>query len=322
MSIKPVTVMITLLVLVLSSAAFARQEVSPPPEAAGQGGSGAAAAAAQGREDDRAPIHKQEQWQFFAAPYLWIPGTSINATFLGHTSSASEGWYDIVPHLFSNAIGAMGRFEAWKGRWGIYLDSYFVYVGDSGSDSAGKTIDLSKRLGTPATLVLNGDLKFISRAANVDFGPRFLVGTVPLSSAKPLPALSFELLGGGRYNFYNQYIRLNLSATITGLPQTLTGGGSFVGKTDKSFLEPFLGWRAGLWINTNWVAMLRFTVGGFGLAEANTFDMDMELDLGYKVHQNIYAYAGWRARYEQFSATDFSLKAWLNGPILGAVFTF
>ncbi len=68
--------------------------------------------------------------------------------------------------------------------------------------------------------------------------------------------------------------------------------------------------------------LVRFTVGGFGFADDNNLDLDMELDLGYKVHKNIYAYAGWRARYEQFSTNALSLNSWFNGPVLGAVFAF
>ncbi len=282
-----------------------------------------AEAAVQAKEDTRVPVQKEE-WQFFASPYLWIPGASLNTTLGGHTSSISEGWYDIVPHLFSNVIGAMGRFEAWKGKWGIYVDSYYIYIGDSVSDSAGKTIDLGRRLHIPFSLQLNGDLKFISRAAGVDFGPRYLVGTVPLSHDKPLPLLSFEVLGGGRYNFYNQYLKLGLNATLTGPLGNLSiaRGGVFVNKIERSFLEPFLGMRLGLYLNPKMVALLRFTVGGFGFAEDNNFDMDMELDFGYKVHKNIYAYAGWRAYYVSCSSNDFSLSNWFNGPILGAAFTF
>jgi hypothetical protein len=304
---------IAILLLVFASAqGFAATDAGKPPEEI-----------TQAKEDERVPVQKEE-WQFFAAPYLWIPGMSVNTTFLGHTSSVSQGWYDLVPRLFSNAIGAMGRFEAWKGRWGIYVDSYFVYLGGSASDNGGKNIDLGQRLhlNVPVTLQLNGDLKFISRAANVDFGPRYLVGTVPLSSDTPLPLLSFEVIGGGRYNFYNQYLKLNLNATLTGPQQTKTAGGVLISKVDRSFLEPFLGMRLGLWINPKMVALLRFTVGGFGFAEDNNFDMDMELDLGYKVHRNIYAYVGWRARYEQFSTNAISLNGWFNGPILGAVFAF
>ena len=248
---------------------------------------------------------------------------NVNTTFLGHTTSVSKGWYDMVPKLFSDVFGVMGRFEAWKGRWGIYVDSYFTYLGASASDSAGKTIDGRRlNLNVPVNLELNGNLKIISRAANVDFGPRYLVGTVPLGGDKPMPLLSFEVLGGGRYNFYNQYLKLNLNATVTGAQQTRTAGGVLVIKAERSFLEPFLGGRLGLWVNPKMAVLLRFTVGGFGLAEDNNLDLDMELDVGYKVHKNIYAYAGWRARYVNFSSNALSLNAWFNGPVLGAVFAF
>jgi hypothetical protein len=309
-NLKKALLIITLLLMLPCTAGYAAGEAGKPPEEA-----------VQAKEDERVPVQKEE-WQFFVAPYMWIPGMNINTTFLGHTSTVSQGWYDMVPRLFSNAIGTMGRFEAWKGRWGIYVDSYFTYLGASDSDSGGKTIDLSRRLNIPATLVLNGDLKIISRAANVDFGPRYLVGTVPLSGDNPLPLLSFEVLGGGRYIFYNQYIKLNLNATVTGPLQTKTAGGVLVSKFERSFLEPFLGGRLGLWINPKVAVLLRFTVGGFGLAEDNNLDLDMELDVGYKVHKNIYAYAGWRAHYVSFSADGLSSNAWLNGPILGAVFAF
>lgn len=160
-ALRPAIIVLLLLVSGPIQGYAATAESSTPPDAV-----------AQAKEDDRVPIHKQDQWQFFVSPYLWVPGASLNTTFSDHTSSASVSWYDIVPHLFSNAIGVMGRFEAWKGRWGIYVDSYYIYVGDSVSDSAGKTIFLGSRGRIPVKLLLNGDLKFISRAASVDFGPR------------------------------------------------------------------------------------------------------------------------------------------------------
>jgi len=310
--LKNALFVITLLLMLPCTAGYAAGEDGKPPEEV-----------VQAKEDMRVPVQKEE-WQFFVAPYMWVSGMDVNTTFLGHTTTVSQGWYDMVPRLFSTAIGAMGRLEAWKGRWGIYVDSYFTYLGASPSDSAGKTIDLGRRLNLniPLTLQLNGDLKIISRAANVDFGPRFLVGTLPLNADKPLPLLSFEVIGGGRYNFYNQYIKLNLDATLTGPLQTRTAGGVLVSKVERSFLEPFLGMRFGLWINPKVAALLRFTVGGFGFAEDNNLDLDMELDLGYKVHKNIYAYAGWRARYVTFSTNNLSFSAWFNGPVLGAVFAF
>ena len=134
--------------------------------------------------------------------------------------------------------------------------------------------------------------------------------------------MSFEVIGGGRYNFYNQYLKLNLNATLTGSQQTASAGGILVNKIDRSFLEPFLGMRLGFWLNPKMIVLLRATVGGFGFAADNNLDSDMELDIGYRVHQNIYAYVGWRARFEKFSQDDLSVDAWFNGPILGAVFAF
>jgi hypothetical protein len=72
------------------------------------------------------------------SPYVWIPGMNIQATVTGHTSIINVPWWDIASKLFSNTMGVMGRFEAWKGRWGLYLDSCFVYLGGTTSDSIGK----------------------------------------------------------------------------------------------------------------------------------------------------------------------------------------
>ena len=57
----------------------------------------------------------------------------------------------------------------------------------------------------------------------------YLVGTVPLNADKPLPVLSWELLGGLRYTYYNQDTSLGLNATLTGpLDRVqISRGGSF-----------------------------------------------------------------------------------------------
>ena len=34
------------------------------------------------KEDDRLPIHKQDEWQFFLSPYVWIPGINANRQHL------------------------------------------------------------------------------------------------------------------------------------------------------------------------------------------------------------------------------------------------
>ena len=77
------------------------------------------------KEDDRLPIYK-EGWQFFLAPYLWIPGVHLSLSHQGRfsgTTVANVPWYELVPLLFSKAIGGMGRVEVWNGRWGVFSDN-------------------------------------------------------------------------------------------------------------------------------------------------------------------------------------------------------
>ena len=311
-------VAVFLLIVCLSPWGYAEVGKGSPPEAA----STTTEATANTKEDERLPIHKQDQWQFFFAPYLWVPGMNVNTTISRHTSSVNQGWWDIVPKLFSSAIGGMGRFEVWKGKWGFFVDSYIIYLGGNVTDSPGRTIDLGRSAGIPLYLTLNGNLKYITRAGNIDFGPRYLLGTVNLSADKPLPVLSVEVLGGGRFNAYSQYLKLDLDARFTAPQQIMAVGRSYVSKVERYYIEPMLGMRFGLWLSPHAVITFRGTVGGFGLVADNNLDSDMELTFGYKVNKKIYAYLGYRARFESASKEAISLNGWFHGPILGTVFTF
>ena len=271
------------------------------------------------KEDNRLPFQQADQWQFFFTPYLWIPGLNLNFTFSGHSSGISEPWWDIAGKLFTDAIGAMGRFEARKNRWGFYLDSYSIYLQGNVSDSVGKEITLGR---LQRTLELSGDLNYIVRAGSLDFGLRYLVGTLPLKAEKPVPVLSFEALGGGRFNWYNQDLTLGVSATFTGGVLDPTAGSTFSDSFEREYVEPFLGMRLGLWLTEMAVITFQGTVGGFGIMNDNNLDSVLELAFGYRVHKSICTYLGYRARYEQADKGQISISGWFDGPMLGAMFAF
>ena len=154
-----------------------------------------------GQSRRRPPPHlPQEEWQFYVSPYIWIPGVNLNINALRASTSTNIPWWDIASRLFSHAIGVMGRAEAWKGRWGLYFDGYYTYLGGSDSQvgatrtqSLGPvnfTIDKPVHLGD-ATFRLNipgqasgtisltpsGSASYISRVGSLDMGGRYLVGT-------------------------------------------------------------------------------------------------------------------------------------------------
>jgi hypothetical protein len=342
----------------LGAAVSAQQEVPPPPEAAGT----AQAAAGKTKEDDRLPIHKQDEWQFFLTPYLWITGINGNISTLKGTINPAIPWWDVAGDLFSKAIGIMGRAEVWKGRWGVYLDGYYTYMGSSSSGVGASqektfgpvdfTINKQLHLGgldisVPIqgqlgpgniTLTPSGSVKYISRLGNLDLGLRYLVGTWPLSAEKPLPALSLEILGGPRLNSINQYLRINLSTIkIANVPIDI-GKFSLVGKHQKvkngslvidynnQYVEPFLGVRLGLWLSPKFVVNLKGDVGGFGLVGDDHVDCNLEAMLGYRVSKHVYAWAGYRAHgaWYDFGQDLVQVKVamWVHGPALGMTYAF
>jgi hypothetical protein len=342
----------------MSPSGYATEGAGTPPGAA----STTPAAAEKTKSDDRLPIHKQDEWQFFLSPYMWITGINANVSTLKSTTTTAIPWWDVAAALFSKTIGMMGRAEVWKGRWGVYLDGYFTYVGASGSQVGATqektfgpvdfTINKQIHLGgldinVPIqgqigpgniTLTPSGSVKYISRLGNLDLGGRFLVGTWPLSAEKPLPAVSLEILGGPRFNSINQYIRINLSAikianvpidigrfSLVGKYQTVKNG-SLVIDYNNQYFEPFLGVRLGLWLSPKFLVSLKGDVGGFGLVGDDHVDCNMEALLGYRVSQHVYAYAGYRAHGAWYNfgqdLVQVNVAMWAHGPVLGMTYAF
>ncbi len=318
---------ITIILLSLCTAAYPQEE---PASAKGEPGSAQEKAIA-AKEDDRLPIFK-EGWQFFLAPYLWIPGAHLDLSHQGRfsgTTVADVPWYNLVPLLFSKAIGGMGRVEIWNGRWGLISDTNFIYIGDSVSAGGARELKLNLRrlpVTIPVRLQLSGDLKIWTRLLWQDVGVRYLLGTVPLNADKLLPVVSCELLGGLRYTYYNQATSLGLNATLTGPfgQEQISRGGSFFDAVHLSIFEPFIGMRIGLWFTPKVNLLLKADCGGFGFVAYNNVDSVLEALVGYQVHKNIRIYGGYRGRYFSGSGStkDIAAHGWFHGPMLGSVFSF
>jgi hypothetical protein len=299
--------------------------------------------AAQATDDDRLPIYPRDEWQVFVSPYLWIPGINASISSLGSEVSPNVPWWDVASRLFSNAIGVMGRAEAWKGRWGLYVDGYFMYLGLSGSE-VGATKEKTLGPGPGGllsgniTLTPSGDATLITRIGSLDMGGRYLVGTWPMEPSQQFPVLSLEMLGGLRWNSFNQFMKINLSNIRVGTAnldlrhfsfsashQSIRNGSYTLDYTLNVF-EPFIGPRISFWLNPKWVLTLKGDVGGFGFVAYNDVSCNLEALLGYQVNQALYAYAGYKARGAWFSFGEgidkISFAGWLHGPVLGVAYKF
>lgn len=318
---------IIILLLYLSTTAYSQEKLGPTEEKPGVTQEKATAA----KEDDRLPIYK-EGWQFFLAPYLWIPGAHLSLSHQGRfsgTTVANVPWYELVPLLFSKAMGGMGRVEIWNGRWGVFSDTTFLYIGESISGGGAREFKLNPKklpVTIPVRLQLSGDMKIWTRLLWQDVGVRYLLGSVPLKAEKTLPVVSFELLGGLRYTYYNQDTSLGLNATLSDPLDRLqiSRGGSFFSSVQLSIFEPFVGMRVGFWFTPKLNLLLRADCGGFGFVAYDNVDSVLEALLGYQVQKNIRIYGGYRGRYFSGSGStkNIAIHGWFHGPMLGAAFNF
>jgi hypothetical protein len=355
-------IIVILLLMSVPPSGYAAEGAGYLPGAAGPTPAAAEKGAEKAKEDDRLPIQKQDEWQVFLSPYMWITGLNANLSTLKQTTTTVIPWWDVLSALFSKTVGVMGRAEVWKGRWGFYLDGYYTYVGVSGSQvgashetsfgpvdfTLNKQIHLGRLdINVPipgqigpgnVTMTPSGSVKYISRIGNLDLGLRFLVGTWPLSAEKPLPAVSLELLGGPRFNSINQYIRVNLQAikianvpidigrfSLVGKYQTVKNG-SLVIDSNNQYFEPFLGARLGLWLTPKVIATLKGDVGGFGLVSDDHVDCNLEALLGYRISKHVYAWGGYRAHGAWYNLgkdlVQINLAMWAHGPVLGMTYAF
>jgi hypothetical protein len=301
------------LALLLSAVVFAQAAADP-----------AKAAPVSSEQDNHLPIYR-EGWQFFVAPYIWVGGSNQNITKQGSnlgTTKINIPWYDLVPKLFSTVFGAMGRVEVWNGKWGFFAENLLMYIGDTVSGTGHKQINAT-RIPVPLTLTLSGRAKVIIRQGGLDVGGRYLLATVPLGPAQT-PVLSFELLGGLRYAWYNQFTGLGLNATLTDPSgQTLlTRAGSAGNSFRLSLVGPFLGIRTGLWLTEKLTLLTKAEIGEFGIVGADYLDCILEATAGYQVQQHTRIYLGYRALYYTFDTGSIKSHGWYSGPILGAVFNF
>jgi hypothetical protein len=315
----------------------------------------------QAQDDDKLPIYPRDEWQVYVSPYIWIPGINASVSALRGSTNTNIAWWDVASRLFSNAIGVMGRAEAWKGRWGLYFDGFYSYIGLTGSvvgATQNQTLgpvnfNLSKevnlgdqtiRLNIPGqasgfiSVTPSADARYISRMVSLDMGGRFLVGAWPMEAGQQFPVLSLEVLGGLRFNSFNQFLRINYSKLVIGgatvdfrklslsAQRQVIQNGSYTLDATLQVFEPYIGPRIYIWLGPKFLLSFKGTVGGFGVVAYNDLTCDLEALLGYRVNKNIYAYGGYRARGTWLSVgrdeDKIKIAGWLNGPVLGFSYKF
>jgi hypothetical protein len=254
-------------------------------------------------ENPKADPSKEDIWQFTFIPYLWLPSVDARATVEGTTQKVKLTFSDILDSF--DLFGIMGRFEAWKGRWGLIFDLLYADL-DGDFRNSNPLI--------PINPILN-ELNVEIRQAIVDFAVSYRIFERPLRKEHHFPILTIEPICGARYT----YLKQELTPTIRNVLTPKLGG-------SKDWMEPYIGSSIRLQITEKIGCGLRWDFGGFGIGSASTKTWKLAAGIGYrfsKRYQLRLGYEIYDIDYSNGSGNDeFGIDGRLYGPKIGLMYYF
>lgn len=238
-----------------------------------------------------------EEWVISFTPYIWAPSLDADATVAGATVHFDLDFDDITDNF--DVFGFSGRAEMWKGDWGLFFDGQYV---DAEAEF--------KLTGPVAGIGVGVDVDVVD--TTLDFGLAYKLFKVPLEEDQSR-MLTFEPLGGIRYHYFKEEIKL--TATVPGLGsrnQTLGG--------DEEWVEPFIGARLKYDLTNNLAAGVRADIGGFGIGSASKLTWNLVAGIDWQFKENISLKLGYKIfdmDYERGSGSDnIGFDGKLHGPIV------
>ncbi len=233
----------------------------------------------------------EADWRHEVTLYGFLPaGTSGTSTIAGGDVALDLTFKDAT-QLLEGAIS--GRYEGWKGDWGILLDANHVDLGAGGSapGPAGAELDADIQQSWVSLLAAY-------RVANTTYGAENR-------------RMAFDIQGGVRYNEITQ--KISADKSVPGFPL----GGT------ESWWEPVIGAR-GMWeLHDDWAVILQGDLGGFGVGGDN-LQYGANLLFDWKPWQNTSIKFGYRFYGIDFetdrSDGTFAYQVDQHGPVIGVTF--
>lgn len=255
-----------------------------------------AAAVAAGSSAKAEPIplagQSETEWRHSASIYAFLPArTSGTSTIAGTTVPLDLDLGDALDLL---DFAASGRYEAWRGDWGVIVDANYVGLEASGALPAppGATFQADIRQKWLGLLAA-----YRVADATGDNGQRY----------------SVDLQFGARYNSLRQEVTISAPG-----PLPVLGG-------DEGWWEPVVGAR-GMWVlNDKWAAVASLDLGGFG-AGGNDLQVGANLGFDWRAWDKTSLFFGWRYYSMDYSTTlatgAFAYDVSQHGPVIGVKFRF
>lgn len=223
------------------------------------------------------------EWRHAAGIYLFTPLRTKGTSTIGGVSAGID--MDLGDVLDVLDFAAAGRYEAWKGDWGLIFDANYAGISEESP------------LGV-------GNVKVTSRQKWAAFLAAYRVSHGTAANGQPF---AIDVQGGVRWNSIKQTIR--------------TAGPTFGG--DENWVEPVLGIR-GMWrLNDRWTTIASADIGGFG-AGGNDLQYSVNLGFDYQPWDNTALTFGYRYFSVDYSTNGgtFAYDVYQHGPYIGLKFFF
>ncbi len=247
-----------------------------------------------------------DDWEIRLVPYVWFLSIDAEGTVGGNLSSLSAdvdlSFGDIMDFI---DFGAMGRVEAWKGKWGLTFDGLFMNL------SADKSFRGSQ---IPVGVNLDVD----ARLHSADFGLAYRLFEQRFGNENK-QSLAFEPYGGLRYAYLRE--KIDLTVDIPGVGSA----GRTLG-TSEDWVEPFVGGRVIWGLNDKLAINIAGDAGGFGIGSASDLTWQIKGSVDYKLSENMTLNAGYRYLELDYSrgsgANEFGVDLRAKGPFVGLTILF
>ena len=247
-----------------------------------------------------------DDWEIRLMPYFWFISIDAEGTVGGTSSSLSAdvdlSFGDIMDYI---DFGAMGRLEAWKGKWGLTFDGLFLNL------SADKSFRGSQ---IPVGVNLDVD----ARIGSADFGLAYRLFEQRFGNENK-QSLDFEPYGGLRYAYLRE--KVDLTVAIAGVGSA----GRTLG-TSEDWVEPFVGGRVIWGLNDKLAINIAGDAGGFGIGSASDLTWQIKGGVDYKLSKNVTFNAGYRYLELDYSrgsgANEFGVDLRAKGPFVGLEILF
>lgn len=238
-----------------------------------------------------------DQWQISFMPYFYVPRADADLDIGGLSGPVELSYSEVINYL---DFTAMGRVEAWKGRWGLIFDGLFM------------NLEIPTSLQSPTTGA-TVNLALDERLGSADFGLSYRLLDLPLGQDN-VRRLALEPYAGLRYAYLRQVVDLQTNGT------TLSLGHS------EDWVEPFVGGRVRWTLNETVGFDIRADAGGFGIGAASDLTWELVFQLNYELSDNTSLNIGYRIDeldYHTGSGLDeLGIDVRAKGPFLGLTFVF